>query len=136
MDNRQKNKDTDYLALAADIVSAYVANNRVAAAALPDTIRSVFSTLAGLEGTTGAAVVRPEPAVPIAKSITPDYIVCLEDGEKLKMLKRHLKARYAMSPEDYRRRWNLPDDYPMVAPNYSNRRRRLAKRPGLGKKQS
>jgi predicted transcriptional regulator len=120
--------------LTADIVSAHVSNNNVDTGQLPDLIRSVFASLAGLGG---AAVVEEEklvPAVSIRSSIKPDHIVCLEDGKKLKMLKRHLMTRYGMTPDDYRAKWGLPADYPMVAPNYAEQRRTLAKQIGLGTK--
>jgi predicted transcriptional regulator len=121
------------LALATDIVSSHVANNKVETAQLPDLIREIYATLSGIAGggaTPGGP--RPEPAVPVKKSITPDYLVCLEDGKKLKMLKRHLQSSYKMTPEQYRERWDLPPDYPMVAPNYAIQRRDLAKKIGLG----
>lgn len=123
----------DLLALTAEIVSSHVANNSVAVAELPELIERVFNTLniLGGEGVTGSP--RPEPAVPIKKSITPNYVICLEDGKKLKMLKRHLKTQYDMTPEDYRERWGLPADYPMVAPNYAKQRRELAQKIGLGR---
>ena len=121
------------LELTTEIVSAHVGNNTVALADLPQLISDVYKTLAAA-GTTPAPVERPQPAVPIKKSVTPDYLVCLEDGKKLKMLKRHLKTAYDMSPEDYRERWGLPNDYPMVAPNYAKHRSTLAKKIGLGTK--
>ncbi len=122
---------SNLLALTAEIVSAHVANNRMAAGDIPSLIQQVFTTLATTKS--GAAVAeRPQPAVSIRRSITPDYIVCLEDGKKLKMLKRHLKTSYNMSPEEYRDRWGLPVDYPMVAPNYAAQRSALAKKIGLG----
>ena len=102
--------------------------------ALPDLIRSVHETLAELGATEPAEPPRPDPAVAISKSITPDYLICLEDGRKLKMLKRYLRSRYDMTPEDYRARWNLPSDYPMVAPNYAKKRSEFAKEIGLGRK--
>ncbi len=124
---------TDLLALTAEIVAAHVGNNAVAAGELPDLIRQIYSTLA--TATPGETVAeRPRPAVPIRRSITPDYIVCLEDGKKLKMLKRHLKTSYNMTPAEYRERWGLPADYPMVAPNYAEQRSALAKKIGLGRK--
>ncbi|MBV6634158.1 MAG: MucR family transcriptional regulator [Alphaproteobacteria bacterium] len=122
------------LALTSEIVSAHVSNNSVAPAELPSLIENVFKTLAGFGETVEPEPERPQPAVPIKKSITPDYIVCLEDGKKLKMLKRHLKTAYDMSPEEYRERWGLPSDYPMVAPNYAKQRSQLAKDIGLGTK--
>lgn len=122
----------DLLALTTDIVSAHLANNQVAADEIPAIIQRVYRTLATVNGDGGVSAERPQPAVPIKKSVTPDYIICLEDGKKLKMLKRHLKTAYDMTPEDYRERWGLPADYPMVAPNYAKQRSRLAKEIGLG----
>ena len=121
------------LSLAAQIVSAHLAHNTVAVETLPALIQSVYNTLA----TVGTAAPEPEklqPAVPIKKSVFPDHIVCLEDGKKLKMLKRHLKTAYDLTPEQYRERWNLPRDYPMVAPDYAEKRSALAKSIGLGRK--
>jgi predicted transcriptional regulator len=121
------------LGLTAQIVSAHVSNNIVPAEALPSLIQEVYRTLSGI----GSEVVepeRPQPAVPIKRSVFPDHIVCLEDGKKLKMLKRHLKTAYDMTPEQYRERWGLPPEYPMVAPNYAERRSVLAKEIGLGTK--
>jgi len=122
----------DLLALTADIVSSHVANNSVAVNDLPQLIQNVFATLAGLAQPPAPAEVKQEPAVPIRQSVKPDYIVCLEDGKKLKMLKRHLMTAYGMTPDDYRQKWGLPADYPMVAPNYAESRRQLAKSIGLG----
>lgn len=124
----------DLLTLSAGIVSAYVAQNTVAAQALPGLIRTVHDCLAAL-GTAEApqAAERLKPAVPISKSVQHDYVVCLEDGKRLKMLKRYLRSHYDMSPEDYRRKWGLPADYPMVAPAYAARRSDFAKQIGLGK---
>lgn len=124
---------TDLLELTAEIVSAHASNNKVAPAELPQVIKDVFGTLSEL-GESGVPAEAPTPAVPVKKSITPDYIVCLEDGKKLKMLKRHLNTSYGMTPEQYRERWGLPADYPMVAPNYAKRRSTLAKKIGLGRK--
>jgi predicted transcriptional regulator len=122
----------DILALTTEIVAAHVSNNTVSVGDLPHLINQVYQSLSTI-GTGAAPVVeRPQPAVSVKKSITPDYIVCLEDGKKLKMLKRHLKTAYNMTPEDYRERWGLPADYPMVAPNYAKQRSRLAKEIGLG----
>jgi predicted transcriptional regulator len=125
----------DLLRLGADIVAAYVSRNAVTAEAVPDIIRSVHGALEGLTRSAPPAAVeeRPKPAVPIARSVQHDYIVCLEDGKKLKMLKRYLRSRYNMSPEEYRRRWGLPADYPMVAPAYAARRSDFAKQIGLGR---
>ena len=121
------------LALTAQIVSAHVSNNTVSRDALPDLIHAVYSTLMS------AGVEQPEPerlqpAVPVKKSVFPEFIVCLEDGKKLKMLKRHLQTSYNMTPEQYRERWGLPHDYPMVAPKYAEHRSELAKKIGLGRK--
>ncbi len=117
-----------------EIVASFVANNPVASESLPDVIRSVYRTVSTLSGQSEAvADTRLKPAVPISKSVASDYIVCLEDGRKLKMLKRYLRSRYDMSPDDYRRRWGLPPDYPMVAPAYTERRSEFAKKIGLGK---
>lgn len=121
----------DLLGLTADIVASHVANNSVAVQDLPQLIQQVYAALAGLGGT-AVARERPVPAVPVRRSVTPEYIVCLEDGKKLKMLKRHIKTRYNLTPEQYRERWGLPADYPMVAPNYAKQRSALAKKIGLG----
>ena len=126
--------DADILACSAEIVAAYVGRNPVGASALPDLIRTIHGSLAGLSGAPSPVMrERPKPAVPISRSVQRDYIVCLEDGAQLKMLKRYLRSRFDMSPEDYRRRWGLPPDYPMVAPAYAERRSDFAKRIGLGK---
>jgi predicted transcriptional regulator len=122
----------DILALTTEIVAAHVSNNTVAVADLPHLINQVYQSLSTIGTGTAPVVERPQPAISVKKSITPDYIVCLEDGKKLKMLKRHLKTAYNMSPEDYRERWGLAADYPMVAPNYAKQRSRLAKEIGLG----
>jgi|SRR5580693_5426658 predicted transcriptional regulator len=124
--------DEDILKQVTEIVSAYVSKNEVAAGDLPALIKSVHATLGGIGGETRAPSGKP-PAVPVKKSITPDYIVCLEDGKKLKMLKRYLRTRYGMTPEAYRAKWNLPADYPMTAPNYAAKRSDFAKQIGLGK---
>lgn len=129
-------RSSELLALATDIVASHVSNNTVAIADLPNLIQQVYAALSGLGSTPVPASARPQPAVPIKKSVMPEYIVCLEDGKKLKMLKRHLKTRYNMSPEEYRERWSLPPDYPMVAPAYAQQRSDLAKKIGLGTKRS
>lgn len=121
------------LGLTAQIVSAHVSNNPVSIDALPALIQDVYRTLSEV-GSATAPVERPQPAVPIKKSVFPDHIICLEDGKKLKMLKRHLKTAYNMTPEQYRERWGLPPDYPMVAPSYARHRSSLAKKIGLGTK--
>ena len=124
---------TDYIALTAEIVSAYVSNNTVASNDIPALINQIHGAL--LRVSSGAASLSSEllkPAVPIKKSINPDFIVCLEDGKRFKSLKRHLRTQYGMSPEQYRDKWSLPADYPMVAPNYAAARSQLAKQMGLG----
>ena len=124
---------TNFIELAADIVSAYVSNNSVAAADLPALIGDVHAALVRLgSGTAVAATDVLKPAVPPKKSVTNDYIICLEDGKKFKSLKRHLRTQYNMTPDEYREKWGLPPDYPMVAPNYANARSELAKQMGLG----
>ncbi len=133
MDNQNEMAET-LITLTADIVAAHVSNNSVAVADLPLIIQNVHSALAGLGTPTAEPEVKQEPAVSIRSSIKPDYVVCLEDGKKLKMLKRHLMTHYQMTPDDYRAKWNLPADYPMVAPNYAEQRRTLAKKIGLGTK--
>ncbi len=120
------------ITLTADIVSAHVSNNSVAVGDVPDLIQNVHGALIQLGQTTPEPEVKQEPAVSVRSSVKPDYIVCLEDGKKLKMLKRHLMTHYQMTPEQYRTKWNLPTDYPMVAPNYAEQRRSLAKKIGLG----
>lgn len=129
----EQNKDQDLPAMTTTIVAAYLTNKQVAISDVPTLISQVYNTLAGLGDAPKPAVEeRPEPAVSVRKSITPDYLICLEDGKKLKMLKRHLKTSYNLSPEEYRERWGLPSDYPMVAPNYAVQRSKLAKQIGLG----
>jgi predicted transcriptional regulator len=122
------------LQMTSEIVASFVSNNPVTTDTLPDLIRSVYRTISTLSDSGEA---RPDdrlkPAVPVGKSVAKDYIICLEDGKKLKMLKRYLRARYDMSPDEYRRRWSLPSDYPMVAPSYTERRSEFAKKIGLGK---
>jgi predicted transcriptional regulator len=119
--------------LAAEIVAAYISNNAIPAAELPSLINSVFSALTqAVAGKAEEPKVEPIPAVPVKKSVTPDYIICLADGKKFKSLKRHLRTTYDMTPEQYRAKWNLPSDYPMVAPNYAKARSELARTMGLG----
>ncbi|HYD63909.1 MucR family transcriptional regulator [Azospirillum sp.] len=120
------------LSLTTEIVAAHVSNNTVALNDLPTLIEQVYKSLSNVGVEQVPVEERPQPAVPVKKSVTPDYIICLEDGKKLKMLKRHLKTAYNMSPEEYRDRWGLPTDYPMVAPNYARQRSSLAKQIGLG----
>lgn len=128
----EKTEHNELLTLTTEIVAAHLSNNSMTADEIPGLIQRVYKTLANVNGEAAAYAERPQPAVPIKKSVTADYIVCLEDGKKLKMLKRHLKTAYNMSPEEYRERWGLPADYPMVAPNYAKQRSSLAKEIGLG----
>ena len=125
--------DSLKVAFATGIVSAYVRNNTLDTAELPDLIRSVHAALVSLSHTEEAVPEPPKPAVPVKKSIYKDYLVCLEDGLKFKSLKRHLRSRYGLSPDEYRQKWGLPADYPMVAPGYSEKRSKLAKKMGLGR---
>ena len=129
-----ENGEDTLLTLTADIVAAHVSNNSVAVNDLPNLIQNVHAALSGIAGNTAAPEPKPEPKVSIRSSVKPDYIVCLEDGKKLKMLKRHLMTHYSMTPDQYRQKWGLTADYPMVAPNYAEQRRTLAKSIGLGTK--
>ena len=129
-----KSDQNDVLRMAVDIVSAYVANNTVPAAQVPDVINTVYNSLTSLDGGAKGTAETAKPAISVRRSVTPEFIVCLEDGKRLKMLKRHLRAAYDMSPEEYRVKWGLPMDYPMVAPNYSAQRSTFAKKIGLGRK--
>ena len=125
--------ESSYIQLTADIVSAYVSNNTVPSAEIPNLIGQVHSALLRVSGGQAPTSAEPlKPAVPLKRSITSDYIVCLEDGKKFKSLKRHLRTQYDMTPEQYREKWGLPPDYPMVAPNYAAARSQLAKQMGLG----
>jgi predicted transcriptional regulator len=133
MVDQEQTEDT-LLTLTADIVAAHVSNNSVAVNDLPNLIQNVHAALNGISSSRLAPEPKPEPKVPIRSSIKPDYIVCLEDGKKLKMLKRHLMTHYQMTPDQYRQKWGLSSDYPMVAPNYAEQRRTLAKSIGLGTK--
>lgn len=127
-------RSDELLKLSTEIVSAYVSNNPVPVSDLPAMIKSVHATLGGLAGSTAVDVqTNQKPSVPVKKSIHPEYIVCLEDGKRLKMLKRYLRSRYGLSPDDYRAKWGLPADYPMVAPNYAAQRSEFAKKIGLGR---
>jgi predicted transcriptional regulator len=128
--------DNDILGLTADIVAAHVSNNRVAANEVSDLIAQVHAALSGLASPQTVAAPEPTPAVPIRSSIKHDFIVCLEDGKKLKMLKRYLHTNYKMTPDEYRAKWKLPRDYPMVAPAYAEQRRGLAQKIGLGRKKA
>ena len=130
--NIEKN---ELVELTAEIVSAYVSNNTVVASDLPSVIHNVFDALSRASSVSGSpAREELKPAVPIKRSVTPEYILCLEDGKKFKSLKRHLRTHYDLSPEEYREKWGLPHDYPMVAPNYAAARSDLAKRMGLGQR--
>jgi predicted transcriptional regulator len=134
-DIRGKVSDEDMLRMTTEVVSAYVGNNMLPPAQIPEVIRTVYSSLRDLGGTDGHMEREsPKPAIPVRRSVTPDYIICLEDGKKLKMLKRHLRTTYNLSPDDYRTKWALPADYPMVAPNYAKQRSDFAKQIGLGRK--
>lgn len=124
----------ELLGLTSEIVSSYVSNNTLPAHEISGVIEQVYKTLSNVGVESALHADRPKPAVPIKKSVMPDYIVCLEDGKQLKMLKRHLKTAYNMTPEEYRERWGLPSDYPMVAPEYAKKRSALAKDIGLGKR--
>ena len=124
----------DALHMATEVVTSYLSNNLVQRDQLTDILKDVHRTLVELSSQSGPKTSAQAPAVPIKRSITPDYIICLEDGNKLKMLKRYLRTRYDLTPDEYRARWGLPYDYPMVAPNYSKRRSEFAKDTGLGKK--
>jgi predicted transcriptional regulator len=130
-----KTPNNELLRLSTDLVASYLANNSVSATTLPDIIKSVHDSLAKLGDVKPepVPVEKARPAVPISKSVQDDYIVCLEDGKKLKMLKRYLRSKFNLSPEEYRRKWGLPNDYPMVAPAYANRRSEFAKQIGLGR---
>lgn len=128
-----KTAHSELLTLTTEIVASHVSNNSVPVSDLPQLIQQVYATLASIGAPKEEPLpTRPQPAVPVKKSVTPEYLICLEDGKKLKMLKRHLMTAYNMTPEEYRARWDLPADYPMVAPNYAEQRRDLAKKIGLG----
>lgn len=133
MDTQTELQET-LITLTADIVAAHVSNNSVAVSDLPVLIQNVHGALSGLGGAPVVEEIKQEPAVSIRSSIKPDYIICLEDGKKLKMLKRHLMTHYKMTPDQYRAKWGLPAEYPMVAPSYAEQRRTLAKKIGLGTK--
>jgi predicted transcriptional regulator len=133
-DNKSKSPQSDLLRMTADVVSAYVGNNTLPVSQVSDVIKSVYGSLSALSGEGGAHGEGLKPAVPIRKSIAPDYVVCLEDGKRLKMLKRHLRTTYGLTPDEYRAKWGLPPDYPMVAPNYAAQRSAFAKKIGLGRK--
>ena len=126
----------DMLRITTKVVTAYVGNNTLADTQITDVIQSVYDSLEGLSNGTPESKVKQKPAVPIKRSITPDYIVCLEDGKQLKMLKRYLRTTHGMTPDEYRSKWGLPTDYPMVAPNYAKKRSAFAKEIGLGKRRA
>lgn len=134
MDTIDNDMTETLITLTSDIVAAHVSNNSVAVEELPGLIQNIYGALASLGKTAEPEAAPLEPAVSVRASVKPDYIICLEDGKKMKMLKRHLMTAYNMTPEEYRARWNLPADYPMVAPNYAEKRRELAKKIGLGRK--
>ncbi len=123
----------EILRMTTDIVASFLTHNSVPAENVPEMIKSVHATMKEISGDEPKPEPKAKPAVPVSKSVNDDYIVCLEDGKRLKMLKRYLRSQYDMSPEDYRRKWGLPADYPMVAPNYSKRRSEFAKEIGLGR---
>lgn len=127
-------QDLEILNMTSDIICSYISGNKVDAAELPKLINSVYKALQNPEISGGTGKSQQEAAVPVNKSITNDYLICLEDGKKLKMLRRYLRSHYNMSPDDYREKWGLPKDYPMVAPSYSEKRSSLAKDIGLGSK--
>lgn len=135
MEENTAGPDTVLVELAADVVSAYVSNNVIVASEIPGVIQNVFDALKKVsDGSIEAPQEQLKPAVPIKKSVTDDYIICLEDGKQFKSLKRHLRTHYNLSPEEYRDKWRLPSDYPMVAPNYARARSELAKKMGLGQR--
>ena len=134
-ENDQTVASNDILRMSVEIVSAYVSNNSISATQVPDVINTVHGALASINGqTVTESAENQKPAISVRRSVNPDHIVCLEDGKKLKMLKRHLRAAYGMSPDEYRAKWGLPSDYPMVAPNYAQQRSAFAKQIGLGRK--
>jgi predicted transcriptional regulator len=133
-ENTEQVPAEEILRMTAEVVSAYLSNNLLPASQISEVIQTVHTSLNSLgAGRTDSAVEPPKPAVPVKKSVTADYIICLEDGKKLKMLKRHLRSTYNMTPDEYRTKWGLPSDYPMVAPNYAQQRSEFAKKIGLGR---
>ena len=134
-ENNQTVASNDLLRMSVEIVSEYVSNNSISATQVPDVINTVYGALTSINGqTVSEGAESQKPAISVRRSVNPDHIVCLEDGKKLKMLKRHLRAAYGMSPDEYRAKWGLPSDYPMVAPNYAQQRSAFAKQIGLGRK--
>jgi predicted transcriptional regulator len=136
MTSSDKPGNGDLLRMAADVAAAYVSNNTLPATQITDVIKAIYASFVSLDRTDGGLPTSAKPVVPIKKSVTPEYIICLEDGKKLKMLKRHLRTAYGLTPEEYRAKWGLPVDYPMVAPNYAQQRSAFAKKIGLGRKPS
>ena len=134
MSDDKDSSPADLLRMTAEVAAAYVSNNTLPATDLTEVIKTIYSSLQSLDRAEGAPTTSQKPMVPIKKSVTPEYIICLEDGKRLKMLKRHLRTAYRMTPEEYRAKWGLPADYPMVAPNYAQQRSVFAKRIGLGRK--
>ena len=132
--NKGRNSRDELLKMTTDVVSAYLGNNAVGSHEISSVINTVYKSLDSLnKGLANGDMSRPKLSIPTKKTVTPDYLVCLEDGKKLKMLKRHLRTNYGMTPEEYRAKWGLPADYPMVAPNYAAQRSAFAKKIGLGK---
>jgi predicted transcriptional regulator len=134
MTSSDKPGNGDLLRMAADVAAAYVSNNTLPATQITDVIKTIYASFVSLDRADGGLPTNAKPIVPIKKSVTPEYIICLEDGKKLKMLKRHLRTAYGLTPEEYRAKWGLPVDYPMVAPNYAEQRSAFAKKIGLGRK--
>jgi len=134
MSEKETASPADLLRMTAEVAAAYVGNNSLPTAQITDVIKTIYASLLSLEAPDGTAPTSQKPMVPIKKSVTPEFIICLEDGKKLKMLKRHLRTAYSMTPEEYRAKWGLPADYPMVAPNYAEQRSVFAKKIGLGRK--
>jgi predicted transcriptional regulator len=131
----EKTPRSEILRMAVDVVSAYLGHNSLSSSQIPEIIQTVFSSLLQLDGRSAGSIGdASRPAVPVKKSVTPEYLICLEDGKKMKMLKRHLRTAFNMTPDEYRAKWNLPADYPMVAPNYAEQRSAFAKKIGLGRK--
>jgi predicted transcriptional regulator len=136
-ETQEKVGQEDILRMTTEVVAAYVGNNELPASQISEIIGAVYKSLSGLQSGAGESRAEPsKPAVPIRRSVTPDYIVCLEDGKKLKMLKRHLRTTYNLTPDEYRAKWGLASDYPMVAPNYAKQRSEFAKKIGLGRKRA
>lgn len=136
-ENTSNDNNETVLGMAASIVSAYVSHNALPASQIPELIQTVYKSLSDTGSSNAEAPQEPlKPPVPIRRSVMPDYVVCLEDGKRLKMLKRHLRTNYGLSPEEYRAKWGLPSDYPMVAPNYAKQRSEFAKKIGLGRKRT